>query len=63
MLMDYDYIISMAQPEYTPAWLSNDPKYIYWDIEDPGGKDYAKTREAKADVRDHVIRFLAEHDV
>lgn len=46
MLDSYDLVISMAQKEYTPVWLENNPKYHFWDIKDPGGKNYAATQLA-----------------
>lgn len=62
MLDDYDYIISMAQKEYTPEWLSGHAKYIFWDVEDPGGKDYAHTQIAKEAVKKRVQDFIANVD-
>lgn len=62
MLDAYDYIISMAQKEHTPEWLSSHPKYIYWDVADPGGKDYAHTQIAKEAVKRRVRDFIASVD-
>lgn len=58
MLDGNDQIISMAQQEYTPGWLSEHPNYVSWDIEDPGGKDYAHTQKAKEEVKAHVRDFV-----
>ncbi len=51
MLDNYDLVISMAQKEYTPDWLANHPAYRYWDIKDPGGKDYEATVKAMDAVK------------
>ena len=32
MLNIYDKVINMAQLEYTPDWLSSDPRCTYWNI-------------------------------
>jgi protein-tyrosine-phosphatase len=51
MLDRYDLIINMAQPEYTPAWLSQHPRYEYWAIDDPGGKSKDATLQAKEEIK------------
>jgi protein-tyrosine-phosphatase len=50
MLENYDVIISMADEKYTPVWLSNNPRYVSWVIEDPGNKGLPETNEAKNKV-------------
>lgn len=54
MLDKYDLIVSMAQKEHTPSWLSAHPKYHFWDVEDPGGKDYNATLIACNDIEPRV---------
>lgn len=51
MLDNYDHVISMAQHEHTPEWLRNNPKYTFWEVEDPGGKNRSKTQEAKNQIK------------
>jgi protein-tyrosine-phosphatase len=51
MLGKYDLIISMAQAEYTPEWLSKHPNYTYWAIDDPGGKGKEATFRAKEEIK------------
>ncbi len=58
MLNDYELVISMAQKEYTPGWLENSPNYRYWDVKDPGGKDYNATFAALNDIRPRVIDLV-----
>jgi protein-tyrosine-phosphatase len=60
MLDEYDLIINMAQPEYTPAWLKNHSKYTYWFIEDPGGKGLEASRRAKEEIKDRLKALLAQ---
>lgn len=56
MLQNYDKIISMADESLAPSWLVANPKYEYWDVPDPIGKDMAaakRTRETiEAKLRD-----------
>ena len=33
-LDQYDTIIVMAEPENIPDWLSQHPRFVYWEIED-----------------------------
>jgi arsenate reductase len=58
MLGNYDLVINMAQPEYTPSWLSEAPNYINWDVEDPGGKGYESTLEAEKDIKTRVLHLI-----
>lgn len=60
MLADYDRIISMTQKEHTPDWLSTHPNYIYWDVDDPGGQDYAKTKVARDEIKKRVQQLLID---
>jgi protein-tyrosine-phosphatase len=57
-LANYDKVISMAQPEHTPTWLSDAPNFIYWDIEDPGGKGLAETIEARDKIEAKVVELI-----
>lgn len=50
MLNQYDKVICMAQPEYTPDWLSNHPNFIYWEIGDPMDRGAGATRKAKHEI-------------
>jgi protein-tyrosine-phosphatase len=58
MLDDYDLVVSMAQKEYTPEWLSKHPKYRYWDVKDPGGRDYKATEDALHLIQNHLKSVL-----
>lgn len=60
MLSKYDTIVCMAQPEYTPVWLSDSPKFIRWDVEDPGGKGLEETIIARDAVKAKVIDFIKQ---
>lgn len=59
MLDKYDVVISMAQPEYTPKWLSENQKYTYWPVADPGGKSFEATVQAKKDITERLQKLLA----
>ncbi|HEY1064285.1 MAG TPA: low molecular weight phosphatase family protein [Candidatus Saccharimonadales bacterium] len=60
MLDNYDLIVSMAQKEYTPDWLSSHAHYRYWDIKDPGGKDYNATLAAYDEIEPKVKALTLE---
>lgn len=59
MMNGYDKIISMAEPEFTPDWLSSDARYTYWEVTDPQGKDFAATKEAKEKIKVRLQEFLS----
>lgn len=50
MLNDFDKIINMAAPEYTPDWLSSHTNYEFWEIPDA---KYLPINEARV-IRDHI---------
>jgi len=60
MLDDYDLVISMAQPQYTPQWLKNSPHYKYWEVKDPGGKDYEATLVALQDIKPRIQKLISD---
>lgn len=59
MLDKYDLVISMAAKQFTPAWLSSAPNYVYWKIPDPKGRSYVITKHAK-DTVEQKVRELVE---
>lgn len=59
MVDKYDVVISMAQKEHTPSWLTQHANYQFWDVEDPGGKDYAATLAALEDIEPRVKELVA----
>lgn len=58
MLPKYDKVICMAQPEYTPEWLTNAPNFLHWNIDDPGGKGLVETIIARDLVKAKVIELI-----
>ncbi len=62
MLDKYDLVISMTQKEYTPTWLSANPKYRFWNVEDPGGRGYESTKSAFNEIRPMVQELIEEID-
>ena len=61
MLPKYDRIISMAQLEYTPQWLSQYSKYEYWPVIDPGGKGFEDTKRAMVEIKERVKQLINEN--
>lgn len=60
MLDKYDKIISMAQPEYTPEWLSKHPRYVYWEVSDPMDHGAKATRKAKKEIEAKVKELIRQ---
>ncbi|MDQ5886152.1 MAG: isoleucyl-tRNA synthetase [Patescibacteria group bacterium] len=58
MLDKYDKVISMADHQYTPEWLRNHPRFVYWHVDDPGGKDLDAARIAKNTIKTKVQDFI-----
>jgi protein-tyrosine-phosphatase len=63
MLNNYDYILAMASPDVTPAWLSSHPHYVYWPVADPGAVDLRQAAKALHDIKTKVQQFVADHPV
>lgn len=60
MLNQYDQVISMADHQYTPSWLRKHPRFIYWEVKDPGGKDIAAAKIARGIVKQKVEALIKE---
>lgn len=58
MLNGYDAVVCMAQEEHTPDWLTQSPKFIRWDVEDPGGKGLVETITARDAIKSKVLEFI-----
>jgi arsenate reductase len=59
-LQRYDRIISMAKREDTPQWLLKSAKYVQWEVKDPRGQNYAKTAEARDNIKQKVADLIKE---
>lgn len=59
MLEKYDLVVGMAAKQFTPAWLSSAPNYLYWKIPDPKGRSYTVTKHAKDAVEQKVQDLIA----
>jgi protein-tyrosine-phosphatase len=58
MLEDYDVVINMSGKRYTPKWLVQSPKYVYWKVTDPAGRNYKVTATARDIIRQKVTDLL-----
>lgn len=58
MLAKYDLVVSMAAKQFTSAWLSSAPNYVYWKIPDPKGRSYEVTKRAKDAVEQKVRELI-----
>ena len=57
-LRNYDLIISMARLEDSPYWLLASSKYLHLDTADPGGRSFAVTADAFAEIRSQIDTML-----
>ncbi len=55
----YGQIVVMAEHETIPEWLLNDPRAIFWKIDDPKGQDMAFVRRVVGEVREHIETLVA----
>ena len=55
-----DCIIMMAEPETIPDYLKNNPKVIYWEIEDPKGKDKKFYKKTIEEIERKIKEFVKE---
>ncbi len=59
MIDRYDMVVSMASKEDTPEWLLQSDKYVYWDVSDPRGQDYATTVKVRDEIKHKVEELIA----
>lgn len=57
MLKNYDLVVGMSAKKYTPKWLAESPKYVYWKIRDPKARGYATTNNTRLTI-DNKIKEL-----
>lgn len=62
MLNDFDKVIVMAEPDRTPEWLSNSPKFEYWEMPNVNGMPIERLRKVRDDIKSKV-RDLAERSL
>jgi protein-tyrosine-phosphatase len=55
----YDLVISMAEEETTPSWLTRVPGYQHWDVRDPGGRSLADTETACEEIDQRIDGLLS----
>lgn len=58
-LNGYDKIINMYEG-LTPEWLTSDPRYEFWDIPDPNGKDIKQTEKTKQMIIEKIQSLRGE---
>jgi len=60
MLKKYDLIIGMSAKKYTPKWLAESSKYIYWKIRDPKARGYSTTNYTRLMIEGKVKELVAQ---
>lgn len=60
MLDDFDKVIVMAEPYRTPQWLSENPKFEYWEIPNVNGMQIDKLRVVREDIKSRVSQLARQ---
>jgi len=60
MVRNADKIIMMAEKETIPDFLKENPKVIYWEVEDPRGKSLEEWRELVKQLKDLLEGFVSK---
>lgn len=60
MINEYDVVVNMAEKEYSPDWLLESPKCLYWDIKDPRHLGYEGTLETKNEIKQLVLALIGQ---
>lgn len=63
MVKEADKIIVMAELETIPDFLDENPKVIYWGVEDPKGKSVDKHREVREQIKTLLKDFVEEYNL
>ncbi len=58
MIDNFDRVVVMAEPETIPDYLRNSSKFIYWQIEDPKGKDLEFARSTRDKIKQRIIQAI-----
>lgn len=54
ILAGFDKVIVMAEPDRTPEWLINNPKFEYWEIPNVNGMPIEELRAVRDDIKSKV---------
>jgi len=54
MINSFDKVIVMAEPDRTPEWLSESPKFEYWEIPNVNGMPNEELRAVRNDIKSKV---------
>lgn len=59
LLEEFDLIVSMAQEPFIPDFLKNNPRVVWWDIEDPSSVTRDVAESVYAEISDRVRELVA----
>jgi arsenate reductase len=60
MLNDFDKVVVMAEPDRTPEWLNNNPKFEYWEIPNVNGMPIEQLRVVRDDIKSKVRQLTQQ---
>ncbi len=58
-----DIIITMAEPETAPDYLSKSPKTIYWEVKDPKGAPLDEHKRVMREIEGLLKNFIKENNL
>ena len=58
MLNDFDEVVVMAEPDTIPNYLKENPKFVFWDVDDMKGKDLEETIKLRDQIKQLIHQRL-----
>ncbi len=63
MLDKFDHVIMMAEPETVPSYAKNNPKVIYWEVEDIKDKSLSRALELCSEIKGKVEALWLHYEL
>ncbi len=60
MVSSYDRVVVLAHRAESPVYLTNNPKVIFWEMNDPAGTGYESHVKTREDVKGLVKKLIDE---
>ncbi len=60
MLNNFGKVIVMAEPDRTPEWLSESPKFEYWEIPNVNGMPIDELRTVRDNIKSKVSQLAQQ---
>ena len=63
MVLEFDKVIVMAEPETIPDYLKGNKKEEFWDIEDPKGKDETFHKNIILQIKRKILELIKNNKI